>query len=99
VGMLDGGWILAVVSKWFQLVGLGMLLVAVLVLGLNPIVLIFVLLGIPAVIDRFRNDQSPYYQAVPIPARLAMGAAWLGLVAFLAFAAYDSHLLLATMVR
>jgi Zn-dependent protease len=99
VGMLDGGWILAVVSKWFQIVGLGMLLAAVVLFGLSPIVLVFVLLGIPAVIDRFRNDASPYYREVPVPARLAMGAAWLGLVAFLGFAAYDSHLLLARMVR
>jgi Zn-dependent protease len=98
-GMLDGGWILAVVSKWFQVVGLVALLLAVLLIGLSPIVLIFVLFGLPAVIDRFRNDRSPYYQAVPIPARYAMGLAWLGLVAYLAFASYQSHQLLAGVIR
>jgi Zn-dependent protease len=99
VGMLDGGWILAVVSKWFQVVGLVALLLAVVLIGLSPIVLIFVLLGLPAVVDRFRNDRSPYYQAVPVPARYAMGLAWLGLVAYLAFAAFQSHEILAGVIR
>jgi Zn-dependent protease len=99
VGMLDGGWILAVVSKWFQVVGLGILLAAVVLFGLNPIVLVFVLLGVPAVIDRFRNDASPYYQEVPVPARLAMGTAWLALVAFLGFASYEAHGILGGLVR
>jgi Zn-dependent protease len=98
VGMLDGGWILAVVSKWFQVFGLAMLLLAVVLLGFSPIVLIFVLLGLPAVFERFRNDQLPYYQAVPVPARLAMGAAWLFLVAYLAFAAFETHQLLADLI-
>jgi Zn-dependent protease len=98
VGMLDGGWILAVVSKWFQVFGLGVLLLAVLFLGLSPIILIILLLGLPAVIDRFRNDRSPYYQSVPVPARLAMGTAWLALVAFLAFASFESHTILGTLV-
>ena len=98
VGMLDGGWILAVVSKWFQLVGLALLVGAVFLIGFSPIVLIVVLLGIPAVIDRFRNDQLPYYRAVPVPARLAMGAAWLFLTGFLAYAAFESHTMLSTLV-
>lgn len=98
VAMLDGGWILAVVSKWFQIAGLAILLVAVFVFELNPIILIFVLLGLPALFERFRNDQLPYYQAVPVPARLAMGAAWLFLVLYLGFAMFETHALLATLV-
>jgi Zn-dependent protease len=94
VGMLDGGWILAVVSKWFQIVGLAALVLAVFFLGFSPIVLIIVLLGFPAVIERFRNDHLAYYQEVPVPARLAMGGAWLFLTAYLAFAAFQSHQLL-----
>jgi Zn-dependent protease len=99
VGMLDGGWILAVVSKWFQILGLAALGVAVFALGVNPIVLIIVFLGLPAVMERFRNDQLPYYQSVPIPARYAMGAAWLLLVGYLGFAFYQTHQLLGTLVR
>lgn len=99
LGMLDGGWILAVVSKWFQVVGLLALVGATLVIGFSPILLIIVFLGIPAVIERFRNDMSPYYQSVPIPARLAMGGAWLLLTGYLAFAFHQTHDLLSTLVR
>jgi Zn-dependent protease len=99
VGMLDGGWILAVVSKWFQLVGLALLVAAVFFIGFSPIVLIVAFLGIPAVIERFRNDQLPYYRSVPVPARLAMGAAWLFLTGFLGYAVFESHTILATVVR
>src|SRR5919202_475337 len=67
VGMLDGGWILAVVSKWFQLVGLALLVAAVFFIGFSPIVLVVVLLGIPGGIVRFRNDQLPYHKAAPGP--------------------------------
>jgi Zn-dependent protease len=99
VGMLDGGWILAVVSKWFQVVGLAALALAVVFIGFSPIVLIIVVLGIPALLDRFRNDQLPYYQSVPVPARLAMGGAWLFLTGYLAFAAFQAHTLLLSVVR
>src|SRR3989440_4226920 len=99
VGMLDGGWILAVVSKWFQLFGLAVLIGAVFFIGFSPIVLIVALLGIPAVIERFRNDQLPYYRAVPVPARLAMGGAWLALTAYLGYAALQSHTILNTFLR
>jgi Zn-dependent protease len=98
VGMLDGGWIMAVVSKWFQIVGLGALVLAVFFFGLSPIILLIVFMGFPAVIERFRNDRLPYYQTVPVPARLAMGAAWLFLTGFLAFAFLQTHQLLAGVV-
>jgi len=99
VGMLDGGWILAVVSKWFQLFGLAVLVLAVFYIGFSPIVLIIVLLGLPTLLDRFRNDRSPYYQSVPVPARYAMGTAWLLLTAYLAFAMFQAHGLLQGVVR
>jgi hypothetical protein len=98
ITILDGGWIMAVVSKWFQVIGLGMMLLAVLVLGLSPIFLIFALLGIPGLIARFRNDRADFYQAVPVPARLAMGAAWFLLVGFLAFATLQTGQLMAGVV-
>src|SRR5216684_2169866 len=59
LGMFDGGWILAVVSKWFQVVGLAALVLLVVVVGFSPILLIFALLGVPTVIERFRNDRQP----------------------------------------
>ncbi len=100
VGMLDGGWIMAVVSKWFQVVGLVLMVGAVLLLHVNPIFVVLILLWmVPSIIDRFRNDRLPYYQAVPAQARLAMGGAWLFLAAFLVFALLQTVSLLAPYVR
>jgi Zn-dependent protease len=85
-GMLDGGWIMAAVSKWFQVLGLIALAAAVFFLGLNFVAIVVILFGIPTAIERFRNDQSPYYRSVPVRARLAMAAAWLFLTGYLAVA-------------
>ena len=86
-GMLDGAWVLAAASKWFQVAGLVLMAVAVLFFHLifSPVLILLLVLGIPTMIQRFRNDKSPYYPSVPIGARLVMGAAWLGLVAVLGF--------------
>jgi Zn-dependent protease len=99
VGMLDGGWIMAVVSKWIQIAGLVALLAVMFAIGFGPFSLLILFLVVPAVIERFRNDRLAYYQAVPVPARLAMGAAWLFLVAYLAFAFIQTNTLLAPYVR
>jgi len=90
-GMLDGGWILAPVSKWFQVFGLALLAFLVIFVGISPIILLFILLGLPTVFARFRNDKDPYYQAVPVAARWAIGAAWLVLAVYLGFASYQAH--------
>src|SRR5438309_11452537 len=90
-GMLDGGWILAPVSKWFQVVGLALLAALVVFGGINPLIIIFILLGIPTILGRFRNAQSPYYTSVPRPARWAMAGAWLALVLYLGFASVLAH--------
>ncbi|MGH7777932.1 MAG: site-2 protease family protein [Candidatus Dormibacterales bacterium] len=86
-GMLDGGWIMAAVSKWFQVFGLAVIGVLVFVTRtFSPILLIFVLFGLPMVFERFRHASSPYYSSVPITARWAMAGAWLALVVYLGFA-------------
>jgi Zn-dependent protease len=90
-GMLDGGWILAAVSKWFQVFGLALLGALVIFGGISPIIIVFVLLGLPTIFARFRNDKDPYFQAVPMQARWAMGAAWLVLAVYLGFASYEAH--------
>ena len=59
--------------------------------GIGPTVLVFGRLGLPTVCARVRTDSDPYYQAVPVPARWAMGAAWLVLAVFLGFASYQAH--------
>jgi Zn-dependent protease len=85
-GMLDGGWVMAAVSKWFQVLGLVTLAAAVYFLGLSWIAIVVILLGVPTAIERFRNDQLPYYRSVPMRARLAMAGAWLFLAGYLAVA-------------
>src|SRR5260370_31707320 len=80
VWQLDGAWILAPVSPWFQVVGLAMIAISVLFLHVASFLLIIVaLLGIQTMRAGFRNAKNPYYTAVPVNARLAMGAAWLAL--------------------
>lgn len=98
LGMLDGGWIMAVVSKWFQVLGLALIVLAVFAFHLSFVFVFIALLSIPTVLERFRSDRSPYFQAVPVPARLAMGAAWLGLVAYLGYAMLQAHDILTTIV-
>ncbi len=95
-GMLDGGWILAAASKWFQVAGLVLLAVAVIWFHLifSPVLILLLLFGIPAMIDRFRNDRLPYYQSVPVGARFIMGFAWLGLVAILGYGLMQAAYLL-----
>ena len=86
-GMLDGGWVLSAASKWFQVLGIAALAVAVFFLHLyfSPFLIIILVMAIPTMIERFRNDRLPYYQSVPLSARWLMGFAWLGLVAVLGF--------------
>jgi Zn-dependent protease len=101
IAPLDGGWVLAPLSKWVFLVGFGILLVGLLALHffIGPILFLVLIFGIPAVIERFRNDRSAYYQAVSPQAKLALGSAWVALVAYLAVASYQVHGLLNTFVR
>src|SRR5438270_783772 len=66
-GMLDGGWILAPVSKWIAPAGLGFIVLAYaagvagwIPFQLSPIILLPVLLGLPMTLARVRaRDQDP----------------------------------------
>jgi Zn-dependent protease len=99
-GMLDGGWILAPVSKWIQVAGLAILAALFFAGQVNPIVLIVVALGLPMVFRRFRDAAyDRYLTSDPAPARYAIGATWLALVIFLGVAFYQTEGLLQTIVR
>jgi Zn-dependent protease len=99
-GMLDGGWVLAPASKWFQVAGLAVLLGTLLFLPFSPILIIIVVLGLPMVWERFRNPAlDAYYTAGPASARYAMAGAWLALVLYLSYAFLQTETLLSSFVR
>jgi hypothetical protein len=99
-GMLDGGWILAPVSKWIQVAGLVVLVGLFIFQLVSPIVIIVVILGLPVVLQRFRNPAlDAHLTSGPAGPRYAMGAAWLGLVAYLAFFFFQTDSMLHTFVR
>jgi len=100
VGMLDGGWILAPVSKWVQVAGLGLLGILFFAGLISPLVFIVVIVGVLMLVQRFRNPALDHYlTSGPASARYALGAAWLGLVAFLAYGLFQTDAMLQTLVR
>jgi len=100
VWQLDGAWILAPVSPWFQVAGLGMIAISVLVFHFASFFLIIIaLLGIQTMRAGFRNAKNPYYTAVPPSARLAIGAAWLGLVLYLGVMSFQAESLFVSFAR
>ncbi|HEV2035403.1 MAG TPA: site-2 protease family protein [Candidatus Dormibacteraeota bacterium] len=99
-GMLDGGWILAPVSKWIQVAGLAVLAGLFLAGLVSPLVIIIVILGLPVVYQRFRNPaHDAYLTSGPAAPRYAMGAAWLALVVYLAFFFFQTDSMLHHFVR
>jgi len=101
VWQLDGAWVLAPVSKWFQVAGYAVIAVGGLFFHFlfSPLIIIIAVLGVPSLIARFRNAQDPYYTSVPARARWAMGAAWLALVIYLGVASLQVSGLLNTFAR
>ena len=99
-GMLDGGWVLAPASKWFQVAGLAVLVGLLLFAPVSPILILIVLLGLPMVFDRFRNPQlEAYMTAGPASTRYALAGVWLVLVLYLAYAFLMTEGMLAAFVR
>ena len=100
VWQLDGAWVLAPVSPWFQVAGLGMIAISVLIFHFASFLLIIIaLLGIHTMRAGFRNAKNPYYTSVPISARLALGGAWLGLVLYLGVMSLQAESLFVSLAR
>ncbi|HTQ11191.1 MAG TPA: site-2 protease family protein [Fimbriimonadaceae bacterium] len=80
---LDGGRIVGAISHWIWIIGL-VLLLAMFFTGMaeNPLIIVLLILSIPQIWARFRRNGP-----APLPAtnqqRVAMGAAYIGLAAFL----------------
>jgi Zn-dependent protease len=100
VWQLDGAWILAPVSPWFQVFGLVAIGVAVLFFHFASVLLIIIaVLGIRTMLAGFRNANNPYYRSVPTNARFALGAAWLGLVLYLGVMTLQAESLFSSLAR
>src|SRR5216683_1405526 len=99
VWQLDGAWVLAPVSKWFQLAGYAIVAALALLHFVSIFLIVIAVLGIPTLIQRFRNDADPYYKTVPTQARLALGGAWLALILYLGFALVQTTSLLSAIPR
>lgn len=100
VWQLDGAWVLAPVSPWFQVLGLGAIVVLVLFFHFVSVILLLIaLLGIGSARSAFRNARNPYYTSVPANARLALGAAWLVLVLYLGVMSLQTESLFTALAR
>ena len=100
VGMLDGGWILAPVSRWLLVAGYGLIVLGVFVLHAFSVLLVIIaLLGLPQLIARFRGGVDPYFSSVPDSAKWALGFAWLGLVLYLGYMTVQAQGLITAIPR
>jgi Zn-dependent protease len=79
---LDGGRVLSLVSKWFNLVGLAIAVALVLFLPhVSPILWLIILFGGISTWQRFRSvSQQPAYYAVPAHTKWTIGALYLALL-------------------
>jgi Zn-dependent protease len=99
VWQLDGSWVLAPVSKWFQAAGYAVVAALALFHVVSIFLIVIALLGVPTLVQRFRNADNPYYTSVPTAARWALGAAWLALVLYLGFELVQTTNLLSAIPR
>src|SRR6266852_1470074 len=99
VWQLDGSWIVAPVSKWVQVAGYAVVAALALFHVVSIFLIVIALLGVPTLVQRFRNADNPYYTSVPTSARWALGAAWLALVLYLGFELVQTTNLLSAIPR
>ena len=95
VSPLDGGRIVAAISRWLWIAGL-VGLVALFVVWQNPFLLLIGLIGGAETIARFRGRYAPTarpgYYDVSTAERVTMGALYFGLIAVIAVAMLNSPL-------
>ena len=100
VWQLDGAWVLAPVSPWFQVAGLAAIAVLTVVFHfVSAILIIVAVLGIGSASAAFRNARNPYYTSVPASTRLTLFAAWLALVLYLGYMSLQTEGLFLSLAR
>lgn len=93
---LDGGRVLSLLSKWFNVAGL-LIAIGLLVFGNfhSPVLLLVVLFGAFSTWQRFRSTAiNPAYYAVPANVKWTIGALYLGLLVALAIGLQHANALL-----
>ena len=81
---LDGGRILGAVSKWFNVVGLGVVVLGMVSGVLNsPVLLIILLFGAFGTYRRFTQPERPGYYQTSMAAKAVIGLSYLALLAIL----------------
>ena len=96
---LDGGRVLSLLSRWFNVAGL-LIAVGLLVFGnfRSPVLLLVVLFGAFSTWQRFRSSNvNPAYYAVPADVKWRIGALYLGLLVALALGLQHTSSLLPTI--
>lgn len=88
---LDGGRAVGVLSRWFWVVGF-VGLIGLMFVWPSPIFLLILLFAAPEVWSRIRHkptEEDENYYSAPLQERLAVGAAYFGLIFVLGFALYE----------
>jgi Zn-dependent protease len=97
ISPLDGGRVTAVISPKMWLLGVPILL-GLFLLRPSPVLVLIAVLAVPQVMKAWRFDPSAPenrdYYAVSAEHKVAYGAAYIGLAAFLAVMAHDVHQML-----
>lgn len=89
---LDGGRIVAALSPWLWLPGLGLLVWFMFDHGPNPVLIIILIASLPQVWRLFwsRTAEQQHYYEVPAGRRVIMGACYFGLAGFLFLQMHNS---------
>lgn len=92
----DGGRVAGAVSIWFNVAGLvimaGLIVVRGTGVGVNPFLVVLLLLGVLTTVRRFRNrHRTDFYRAVPVRVRALIGASWAALIIVTAVGMGLSH--------
>jgi Zn-dependent protease len=97
---LDGGRVLSLLSKWFNVAGLAIAAGLLLFTGLrNPILLLIVLVGAFSTWQRFRSTvETPDYYRVPASTKWMVGGLYLALLLALVLGIEYTHALLPARV-
>lgn len=82
ISPLDGGRIVGVISRWFWLAGY-VVAIGVFLVTYSPILLLILILGLFSLVRTVRGPSEGYFVVEPRK-RVAMGAAYFGLLALLA---------------